>query len=113
MASPRLRATLSTAFLVVGALLVGDALHGGVVTDQYALTSPAATLRLAGGVAAVAVGRRLRTPAATRAPTPADADSPRARADDARGDAEGSFDPALSPAGEALAEREESDDDRD
>jgi hypothetical protein len=52
----------SSLCLLVGALLVGDALHGAVVTGQYAITSPAAVFRLLVGVGAIWVGSRLRVP---------------------------------------------------
>jgi hypothetical protein len=60
MASRQFLAMLSTATLVTGALLVGDALHGGVVTNQYSPTSPAAVFRLVPGVALIWVGYRLK-----------------------------------------------------
>lgn len=110
MRTRRLRATFSTTALVVGALLVGDALHGAVVTGQYGLASPAAVQRLVGGSVAIAVGSRLRTPVGDRTTA---AGERGADARDADGDPGGEFDPDLSPAGDALTgEDEEPDDDR-
>lgn len=62
MSSARLSALLSTVLLVVGALLVGEALHGGVVTGARPLGSPWVVLRAAVGVVFVALGYRFRTP---------------------------------------------------
>jgi len=60
MPSRQFLAMLSTTALVAGALLVGDALHGGVVTSQYSPTSPAAVFRVVPGVALIWVGYRLK-----------------------------------------------------
>lgn len=54
--------TVSSFCLLLGALLVGSALHGAVVTSQYAITSPAAVFRLLIGVIAIWIGYRLRIP---------------------------------------------------
>ena len=88
---------LSSLALVLGALLVGDAINGAIVTSQYPVTAPAAVLRLLLGTALIWLGARVRTPpeylpsestegeSASKAPEP---------------EAEGyDFDPELSPLG--------------
>ncbi|WP_458185388.1 hypothetical protein [Haladaptatus sp. NG-WS-4] len=60
MASRQLLAMLSTFTLVSGALLVGDALHGSVVTGTYGVTSPAFVIRLLPGVVLIWIGYTLR-----------------------------------------------------
>jgi hypothetical protein len=50
----------STTTLVIGALLVGDAIHGSVVVGIYGVTSPAFVLRLLPGLAFIWVGYTLR-----------------------------------------------------
>ena len=94
MISVRYLALLSTLFLVTGALLVGDALHGSVVTNQYPVTSPAALVRAVVGLVFIAVGYRFQTPASEYASVPSE-ESPRT---DGQDDAtEGDFDPEMSP----------------
>lgn len=60
MVSKQFLAMLSTATLVTGALLVGDALHLSVVEGQIGVTSPAFVLRMVPGLASIAVGYKLR-----------------------------------------------------
>ncbi|WP_440008760.1 hypothetical protein [Halomicrococcus sp. SG-WS-1] len=60
MLSRQFLAMLSTTTLVAGALLVGDALHGSIVTQQYGVTSPGAVLRFFPGLALIGVGYRLK-----------------------------------------------------
>ena len=62
MVSKHALAFASTLCLLLGALLVGDALHGAVVTNQYAITSPAAVFRSVFGVLLIGIGYRLRVP---------------------------------------------------
>lgn len=94
MISIRLLALLSTFLLVTGALLVGDALHGSVVTGQYPITSPAAVVRMVVGLGCIALGYRFQTPASeytsVTSEEVAEAD-PEADAD------ENEFDPEMSP----------------
>lgn len=54
--------SVSSLCLLFGALLIGDALHGSIVTGQYAITSPAAVFRLLVGIVALGIGYRLRVP---------------------------------------------------
>lgn len=95
MVSQRLRAALSTLLLVVGALLVGDALHGGVVTGQYGVTTPAFVLRILIGVPAIAGGYELRTPVDQYVAMPSDETS----TSDPETGGSTEFDPELSPVG--------------
>ena len=86
-------------FLVTGAVLVGDALHGSVVTGQYSVTSPAAVLRALPGLVAIALGYRLRTPPSEYTSVPSDGTG--GEATDSEADAAesgtGDFDPEMSP----------------
>lgn len=109
MVSKRTLVFVSTLCLLFGALLVGDALHGAVVTDQYTITSPAAVFRLVFGVAAIAVGYRLRVPPEDRMNGSRTGDSTGADANE-----DEAFDPEDTPLDETsmerLAEREREDD---
>lgn len=111
MISVRLVAMASTFFLVTGALLVGDALHGSVVTGQYSVTSPAAVLRAVAGLVSIAVGYRLETPPSEYTSVPSG--QSRESTDDAGGDdaAPGGddFDPDLSPLGDDGLEEVDAD----
>ncbi|WP_227354757.1 hypothetical protein [Haladaptatus salinisoli] len=60
MFSRRFLSMVSTFTLVTGALLVGDSLHGSVVTGAYGVTSPAFVLRMLPGLALIWVGYTLR-----------------------------------------------------
>ena len=60
MLSRQFLAMLSTTTLVAGALLVGDALHGSIVTQQYGVASPGAVFRLLPGIALIGIGYRLK-----------------------------------------------------
>lgn len=93
MLPARSRAWASTFTLVVGALLVGDALHGAVTTGAYGVTSPAAVVRVVGGAVLIAVGYRLRTPVSEYVATAAD------EADE-ESEEPASWDPSLSPLGD-------------
>lgn len=95
---------LSTFFLVTGALLVGDALHGSVVTAQYSVTSPAAIVRAVVGVVAIALGYRLQTPASEYAAMPSD--EPVKQTDEENGE----FDAEMSPLSDEQFEDLEADD---
>lgn len=96
----------STLFLVTGALLVGDALHGSVVTAQYPVTSPAAILRAVAGVVAIALGYRLQTPASEYASMPSDESIEQTNEE---GD---EFDAEMSPLSDEEFEDLEADDER-
>jgi len=102
MVPRRLRATASSVLLVVGALLIGDAVHGVVVLGAYGPASPAAVLRAGGGIAAVLAGHRLRTPVEEYVAMPSE--SGRGEAD-----ADAEFDPELSPLGGEDADRDGGD----
>ena len=108
MVSLRLRAAASTSLLVVGAVLVGDALHGAVMTDAYPATSPPAVLRVVAGAALIAVGSRLSDARAEYARSVAGDDGPRTAGPDGtdgtgpgaagrRADSRAEYDPDLSP----------------
>ncbi len=60
MVSRQFLSMISTTTLVCGALLVGDAIHGSLVTGNFAVTSPAVVLRLLPGIVLVYVGYTLR-----------------------------------------------------
>lgn len=108
MVSLRAKAALSTLLLVVGALLVGDALNGSVVTGTYGVTTPAFVLRVLVGAVAIVLGYRLRTPVEDYVATPSDDPE---TADPETGEGT-EFDPELSPVGadvedaDPLGERE-------
>ncbi|WP_254546951.1 hypothetical protein [Halomarina pelagica] len=108
MVSKRTLAFASSLCLLLGALLVGDALHGAVVTAEYAITSPAAVFRLLFGVAGIALGRRWRVSPEDRLGGSRNTD--RTEAETGEREATGTFDPERSPLDEAsvrrLAERE-------
>ncbi|GAA0201273.1 hypothetical protein ACFFQF_01640 [Haladaptatus pallidirubidus] len=60
MFSRQFLAMVSTFTLVTGALLVGDALNGTVVTSRYGITSPASVFRVVPGLVLIWVGYTLR-----------------------------------------------------
>lgn len=118
MVSTRFFGLLSTVFLVVGALAVGQALHLTVVTGQVTYTSPAFVLQFVVGLVLIALGYRARRPIAESYDltsderdegdahsTGSDASAPTA----ANVDDGAEFDPTMSPLGEGApgdAERE-------
>lgn len=133
MVSTRLLGVLSTALLVVGALSVGQALHLSVVTGEFGYTAFPVVLYGVVGVVAIALGYRARKPIAEEYALTSDArergeherraerDRPGSATGGAgsAGDAgstggaepagESSFDPSMSPLGDAApgtAERE-------
>lgn len=108
MVSPRVRAVGSTVTLVVGALLVGDALHGSVVTGTFGVGSPAAVFRFLPGVVLIWVGYRLRVPPEEYASMPSGSPGGGGAEEDS-----GEFDPALSPVGDPDADEPDGPDDRD
>ncbi|WP_135829051.1 hypothetical protein [Halorussus halobius] len=119
MISVRFVAMASTFFLVTGALLVGDALHGSVVTGQYPITSPAAVLRAVPGLICIALGYRLRTPPSEYAAVASDetgdeaTDSETDPVESGAGPAESEtadFDPQMSPLSDDQFEDLDADD---
>jgi hypothetical protein len=100
---------VSTFFLVTGALLLGDALHGSVVTAQYPVTSPAAVVRGVGGIVAIALGYRLKTPASEYAAMPSDepVQQPNEENEENR-----EFDAEMSPLSEEQFEDLDADDEK-
>lgn len=94
MVQARTRAWLSTVTLVVGALLIGDAIHGAVTVGTFGPASPAALFRLVAGLALVAVGAHLRTPAESYIPS--------VDAEPETEEAEGEFESELSPLGNEM-----------
>ncbi|UPV99637.1 hypothetical protein M0R88_14075 [Halorussus gelatinilyticus] len=101
MTSVRLLAMLSTVLLVVGALLVGEALHGGVVTGEFAVTSPYVVLRIILGGIFIALGYRLRSPVEEYVDMPSGEPNRSGRDDEQSPDPDqsGEFDPEMSPLG--------------
>jgi len=93
---------------LVGALLVGDAIHGAVVVGTYPLLSPASVLRIVVGAGLLVAGYRLRTP-----PLPdLDSDGERVGGPPSEERVEESeYDPRLSPLGDATSD-DAPDDDR-
>lgn len=93
--SKRITASLSSALLLIGAFLIGAALHAVIVTNAYTVTSPAAVLRIVVGIMFIWAGYRLRTSIADLRKTVTDDShtSPET-------DKEDTFDPKLSPLSE-------------
>lgn len=105
--SVRFLAVLSTFLLVTGALLVGQSLHGSVVTGEYAVTSPWAVLRAALGLVFIALGYRFQTPASEYSSLPSESG---AQGDESSSGTEPSdFDPELSPLSEEQFENLDAD----
>jgi hypothetical protein len=100
--NPRAWAMLSTVTLVTGALLVGDALHGSVVTGAYGIASPASVFRPLPGLVLIAIGARVRPDPEEFAPVSTGSTEGGEEDDDA-------FEPELSPVGETIdgAERDD------
>ncbi len=92
---------LSTVLLVVGALLVGEALHGGVVQGTYGLTSPYVVIRVILGSIFIALGYRFKTPAEEYVSTPSDQPTRSEQVGDSSPDPDqtGEFDSEMSPLG--------------
>lgn len=88
----------STVTLLMGALLVGDFLHGGLVTGAFGLTSVAATVRLLPGLVLLWVGLRLRV---TKEQAERYAEERVGTAGEDEGEG---FDAEVSPVGESLDE---------
>ena len=103
---------LSTVLLVVGALLVGEAIHGGIVQDTYALTSPYVVLRVVVGSIFIALGYRFKTPTEDYVATPSEKPSRSEEATDESPDPDqtGDFDPEMSPLGDDGLEHVDTDD---
>jgi hypothetical protein len=116
---------LSTLLLVVGALLVGEALHGGVVTGEFAVTSPYVVLRVLLGGVFIALGYRLRSPieeyvempsgepdrSGGASDDPSDADRSPDTDRSPNADQSGEFDPEMSPLGGDGLEHVDADED--
>lgn len=106
MSSFHTRGTISSIALLAGALLVGDALHGSVVTGAYGVLSPASVFRFVGGGVLLFVGTRFQL-------SPEDAEEMFRDNPEGVEDADGEFDPELSPIGdpsEPLASDDADDD---
>ncbi|UPV73589.1 hypothetical protein M0R89_13700 [Halorussus limi] len=101
MISARFLAMLSTLLLVVGALLVGEALHGGVVTGEYAVTSPYVVLRVVLGGVFIALGYRFQSPVESYVEMPSGEPDRSRESSEGSPDPDGSgeFDPEMSPLG--------------
>lgn len=111
---------LSTVLLVTGALVLGESLHGSVVTGQYAVTSPWAVFRAALGLVFIALGYRFQTPVSEYTSLPSEESKPETETTDADAtdaadpiDADATdFDPEMSPLSEEDFDRLEADDER-
>jgi hypothetical protein len=88
---------LSSLALVLGALLVGDAINGAIVTSQYPVTAPAAVLRVLFGIVLIWLGARVRTPP-EYVPSEGSEDESASEAPEP-GAKDHEFDPELSPLG--------------
>jgi hypothetical protein len=97
----------STTTLLVGALLVGDSLHGTVVTGTYGVVSWAAIVRFVPGMVLIAIGYRLQVSV-----DEAEQYAEKSGREPAT-ESERSFDPEVSPVGETLEEVSEADSDDD
>lgn len=115
MVSQRVSAFVGSGLLVVGAILLGDALHVTLVRGEAPLTDPDVLFRATIGVAAVIVGYRLDVHPREYLSLPSD----RERGDTAGGEGErergeARFDEALSPldgeAFDAIEAREDGED---
>jgi hypothetical protein len=104
MVSVRLLGMVSTVLLLVGALLVGEALHVTFVQGQVSVTSVTFLGPLVLGSVLLLLGYRARAPVAQaydltsdseESPSGPKTDAPRAD------DAEDEYDPELSPLGDA------------
>lgn len=103
MVSVRLLGMLSTVLLLVGALLVGEALHVTFVTGAVSVTSTAFLGPLVLGSVLLLLGYRARAPVAAAYDLTSDSEETRQPKTDATraDDAEGDYDPELSPLGDA------------
>lgn len=79
----------------MGALLVGDAIHGAVVANTFGATSPAAVLRMVFGLGLIWVGFQVRV-------DPDEYREMNATPTDETQDADEEFEPELSPVGEEI-----------
>lgn len=102
---------VSTLLLVTGAMLLGQSLHGSVVTGEYAVTSPWAVLRAAAGLVFIALGYRFQTPTSEYASLPSDQSGGEPSEDGGSEGGDADFDPELSPLSDEQFERLESADD--
>ncbi|MFC7098536.1 hypothetical protein [Halobaculum marinum] len=111
MVSTRLLGVVSTSMLVVGALSIGQALHLTVVTGELGVTATPVVVYGVAGVVALAIGYRARKPVAESYGLTSDArergehervdDAPSSGASDDADGPEESFDPSMSPLGDA------------
>ena len=103
---------VSTTLLVVGALLVGEALHGGVVTGQAPLTSPYVVVRVVLGGIFIALGYRFQTPVEDYVDVPSGEPNRSRESEESSPDPDqsGDFDPEMSPLGGDGLEHVETDD---
>ena len=111
--SKRITASLSSSLLLVGALLIGDAIHGVIVTNAYSATSLITLLRVVAGIVLLWAGYRLRISIADYRETVTDD----RRTDSETVHDEEMFDPKLSPLDEEkmqqLENRNDTDDKRE
>lgn len=68
MLGPRLRSVLNTVLVVVGALVIGGALHLSLVRGQVSLTAPVTLGRIALGLVLIGVGYWIRVPTDEQVP---------------------------------------------
>ncbi|ACV12011.1 hypothetical protein Huta_1841 [Halorhabdus utahensis DSM 12940] len=96
------RRLVHTVFVVVGALVIGQAIHLSVVTGEQALLAVETLLMVGGGTAAVGIGYAVR-PSPRSIATGDRGSEPSGEADD------NTFDSDLSPVGDELEAVEEAD----
>lgn len=111
MLSLRFKAFLSTLLLVLGALIFGQAIHGGVVTGQYPVASTWVVGRLVLGTVLMAAGARFQVPTEEYVSMPSGEPD---QSEGASGQSEetAEFDSELSPLGDDELEHVDADDDR-
>ncbi len=102
---------VSTFTLVTGALLVGDALNGSVVSGTYGVTSPAFVLRVLPGLGFIWLGYTLRENHEKFISAYFAGREAKAKANEGEGD--GEFDERMSPlSGDGLENLEEREQER-
>lgn len=107
MVSTRFLSMISSVLLLVGALLIGDALHASVVTGVVGLTAPITVIRVLTGAILIVFGYRARKPMVEKhrrksgVGDPDESDrSERSGTPVVGADADAEFDPSMSPLGD-------------
>jgi hypothetical protein len=110
--SLRFKAFLSTLMLVLGALIFGQAIHGGVVTGQQPVVSTWVVGRLVLGTVLMAVGARFQVPTDEYVAMPSGEPTGSDQSADSE-DETGEFDADVSPLGEDGFDHVDADADRE